>query len=69
MKYDASRVRAAAMEAIDNWDFSIIDDGEKQRAVLERIVEKPFVVEYDKGFTDIFDWLAEYASATAADMK
>ncbi len=69
MKATASQVKKAAKEALDNWDFKAIPDGAKQRKVLQSIVRAGgFPIEYNRGFSDIFDWLAEYASATAADM-
>jgi len=70
MKFTVSQVKQAAQEALNNWDFKAIEDGAKQRKVLRGVVSRGgFPVEYSRGFTDIFDWLAEYASATAADMK
>mgnify|MGYP000950682619 FL=1 len=67
-KFTAKQISTAAQEALDNWEFDNIDtgDGEKQRKVLEDIVRKGgFSVEVYK-FFDIFDFLAEYASATSA---
>ena len=71
MKFSAFQVAQAAQEALDNWDFDQIEtgDGDKQRNVLENVVNRGgFSIEFDGGFSDIFDWLSEYASATAADM-
>ena len=69
MKFTALQIKEAARDALDNWDFRAISDGGKQRRVLQNIVRKGgFPVEYSRGFTDVFDWLAEYASATAAYM-
>ena len=67
--FSASQIAQAAREALDNWDFSVLDDGDKQRAVLQEVVDRGGCdTEIGKGFSDVFDWLAEYASATAADL-
>lgn len=70
MKATAKQVKTAAEEALDNWAFDAIStgDGAKQRKVLQDIVRHGGFPVEARGFNDIFDWLAEYASETAADM-
>jgi len=67
-QFDSAASTRAVDEALDNWDFTVDgrDDGEKLKRALEGLRGKPF--EVPAGFRDEWDWLAEYASATAADM-
>ena len=64
--FDTNASAKAVDEALDNWDFAAVEDGAKQKQALAGLRGKPF--EVAEGFADVWDWLAEYASATAADM-
>lgn len=67
----AQEISEAAREAIENWDFDQVDDGDKQIAALEHLADNPPSegIELGRGFSDKWDWLAEYATNTAADMR
>lgn len=67
----SQQISEAAQEAIDNWDFGQMDDGEKQKLTLEHLVKNPPAdgIEIAHSFRDEWDWLSEYATNTAADMS
>lgn len=67
----SKQVSIAAQEAIDNWDWSQVDDREKQILALSHLVKNPPAsgIEIDRSFRDEWDWLAEYATNTAGDMS
>lgn len=67
----AQELSEAAQAAIDNWDFDQMEAGEKRIAALEMLVNNPPAdgIEIGRGFRDEWDWLAEYAENTAADMR
>lgn len=67
----SQEISEAAQDAIDNWDFDQIDGGEKQKLALARLVKNPPSdgIEIARPFRDEWDWLAEYATNTVADMS
>lgn len=65
-EYSSQEISEAARAAIENWDFDQVDNGDKQIVALEHLAQNPQEIETS---WDVFDFLAEYASATAADMK
>lgn len=71
----AKQMQGLIREALDNWDFDAIEDGTgpKQQKALEDLEHNALKTfrdgfEVPRGFGDVFDWLAEWAVATAADM-
>lgn len=70
--FSAEEISKAAQEAIDNWDFDQVDDGEKQILALKHLASNPPVEGVEipaASFRDVWDWLAEYATNTAGDMS
>ncbi len=66
--YEADQVSEAAQSALDNWDFDAFEDGMgiKRQAAMIHLRDHAHEIATS---WDIFDFLAEYAESTAADMS
>lgn len=66
--YEADQVSEAAQSALDNWDFDAFEDGMgiKRQAAMIHLRDNPHEITTS---WDIFDFLAEYAESTSADMS
>lgn len=77
-EFTPAQVVQAAIDAVDNWDWDIEEDGPELREQLEgwdaEFVRKTFadddgIVRLDRAYKDIWDKLDEYARATLQNVR
>ena len=75
--FSAAAIAESAAGALDNWDFDVIECSDEYRAAYKASLEitesdaeelwcEDGPMDLDSAFSDIWDWLAEYAMNTAA---
>ena len=74
--FSAASIAKCAAGALDNWDFDVIERSDEYREAYKASLEitesdaeelwcEDGPMDLDSAFSDIWDWLAEYAMNTA----
>ena len=79
--YSAGQIAACAQAALENWDFDVIEESEEYKAAYKASLEitesdaeelwceDGSAMDLDSAFSDIWDFLDEYAMNTAASAR